>query len=110
MRKPTFRRQFRAHAPVSEGELRVNELGLRAAPEGARPRRVTTARDDKILASRFWRRSFGERRCIVAASPFCEPNGDVKPATWHWFGLRGQDERPLFAFPGIWRRHHGPVK
>jgi putative SOS response-associated peptidase YedK len=47
----------------------------------------------------------------VPASSFCEPNGDVKPATWHWFALRdGQDARPLFAFPGIWRRYKGPVK
>ncbi len=74
------------------------------------PRRVTNVRDDKILASRFWCSSFEERRCLVPASSFCEPNGDVKPATWHWFGLRGCDERPLFAFPGIWRRYQGPLK
>ena len=24
--------------------------------------------------------------------------------------LRGGDERPMFAFPGIWRRYQGPVK
>src|SRR5262249_17819679 len=41
---------------------------------------------------------------------FCEPNGDVKPATWHWFALRGSDDRPMFAFPGIWRRYQGPIK
>jgi putative SOS response-associated peptidase YedK len=41
------------------------------------------------------------RRCLVPASSFCEPNGDVKPATWHWFSLN--------AFPGIWRRYKGPV-
>ena len=46
----------------------------------------------------------------MPASSFCEPNGDVKPATWHWFALRGEGERPLFAFPGIWRRYQGPVK
>jgi putative SOS response-associated peptidase YedK len=74
------------------------------------PRRVTNVRDDKITESRFWRGSFEERRCLVPASSFCEPNGDVKPATWHWFGLRGSDERPLFAFPGIWRRYQGPLK
>jgi len=74
------------------------------------PRRVTNVRDDKILESRFWRGSFEERRCLVPASSFCEPNGDVKPSTWHWFGLRGGGERPLFAFPGIWRRYQGPVR
>jgi putative SOS response-associated peptidase YedK len=27
-----------------------------------------------------------------------------------WFAIRGADERPLFAFPGIWRRYQGPLK
>jgi putative SOS response-associated peptidase YedK len=73
------------------------------------PRPVTNVRDDTILTSRFWRSSFEERRCLVPASSFCEPNGDVKPATWHWFALKG-GERPLFAFPGIWRHYKGPMK
>ena len=67
-------------------------------------------RDDKILESRFWRSSLEERRCLVPATSFCEPNGDVKPASWHWFALRGRDERPIFAFPGIWRRYQWPVR
>ena len=46
----------------------------------------------------------------MPASSFCEPNGDVKPATWHWFSITGTEPRPLFAFPGIWRRCIGPVK
>src|SRR5262245_50032365 len=33
-----------------------------------------------------------------------------KPATWHWFGLKGDEPRPLFAFAGLWRRWRGPVK
>jgi putative SOS response-associated peptidase YedK len=74
------------------------------------PRRVTNVRDDKIMESRFWRGSFEERRCLVPATSFCEPNGDVKPATWHWFALQGNDVRPMFAFPGIWRRHQGFIK
>jgi putative SOS response-associated peptidase YedK len=71
---------------------------------------VTKVRDDTMLSSKFWRTSFEERRCLVPASSFCEPNGDVKPSTWHWFALQGEDERPLFAFPGIWRRYNGPVR
>jgi putative SOS response-associated peptidase YedK len=39
--------------------------------------------DDTILKSSFWKSSFEQRRCLVPASSFCEPNGDVKPATWH---------------------------
>jgi putative SOS response-associated peptidase YedK len=47
----------------------------------------------------------------VPASSFCEPNGDVKPASWNWFALADPEEpRPLFAFAGIWRRHQGPIK
>jgi putative SOS response-associated peptidase YedK len=34
----------------------------------------------------------------------------VKPATWHWFAIKGDDPRPMFAFPGLWRRYIGPVK
>ena len=49
-------------------------------------------------------------RCPVPASSFCEPNGDVKPATWHWLAIAGDDPRPLFAFAGIWRRYTGPIK
>jgi putative SOS response-associated peptidase YedK len=93
-----------------EREVVLMSWGFVLLQNGRAPRRVTNVRDDKILESRFWRGSFEERRCLVPASSFCEPNGDVKPATWHWFGLLGQDDRPLFAFPGIWRRYQGPIK
>ena len=35
---------------------------------------------------------------------------DVKPVTWNWFALRGDDPRPLFSFAGVWRRHRGPIE
>lgn len=76
---------------------------------GKVPRRVTNVRDDKILTSRFWRLSFEARRCLVPASSYCEPDSG-KPAKWHWFAINGQDDRELFAFPGIWERWKGPVK
>lgn len=38
-------------------------------------------RDDTILKSPFWRDSFEQRRCLVPVTAFCEPNGDIKPAT-----------------------------
>jgi putative SOS response-associated peptidase YedK len=84
--------------------------GFMLLQNGRAPRPVTNVRDDTILKSSFWKASFQERRCLVPASSFCEPNGDVKPATWHWFSLKGSDARPLFAFPGIWRRYKGPAK
>ena len=77
---------------------------------GRAPKRVPNVRDDTILKSKFWRGSFEERRCLVPATSFCEPNGDVKPATWHWFAINGSEPRPIFAFPGIWRRYQGPVR
>ena len=77
--------------------------------QGRAPRRVTNVRDDKILASPFWRTSFEQRRCLVPASSYCEPKGE-KPATWHWFALHGDEHRPLFAFPGVWTRYRGPLK
>jgi putative SOS response-associated peptidase YedK len=77
---------------------------------GRAPRPITNVRDDKILTSSFWKSSFEERPCLVPASSFCEPNGDVNPATWHWFSIKGAEARPLFAFPGIWRRYKGSLK
>jgi putative SOS response-associated peptidase YedK len=97
-------------AEDGEREIVTMSWGFMLVQNGRAPRPVTNVRDDKILASRFWRSSFEERRCLVPATSFCEPNGDVKPATWHWFSLKGTDPRPLFAFPGIWRKYNGPVK
>lgn len=70
---------------------------------------VTNVRDDKILSSRFWKPSFEQCRCLVPASSYCEPDTG-KPARRHWFAVNGDEERRLFAFPGIWQRWKGPVK
>jgi putative SOS response-associated peptidase YedK len=93
-----------------EREIVTMNWGFMLLQNGRAPRPITNVRDDKILTSSFWKASFEERRCLVPASSFCEPNGEVKPATWHWFSLKGREPRPLFAFPGIWRRYRGPVK
>jgi putative SOS response-associated peptidase YedK len=93
-----------------EREMVLMSWGFMRLEKGRAPRPVTNVRDDQIRTNPFWRDTFQKRRCLVPASSFCEPNGDVKPATWHWFALKGQDERPLFAFPGIWSRYQGPVK
>src|SRR5215831_13371355 len=75
-------------------ELVVMSWGFMLLQNGRAPRAVTNVRDDKILSSRFWQPSFKERRCLIPASSFCEPNGEVKPATWHWFSLKGSEPRP----------------
>jgi putative SOS response-associated peptidase YedK len=97
-------------APDGEREIIMMSWGFMLVQSRRAPRPVTNVRDDKILTSRFWKSSFEERRCLVPATSFCEPNGDVKPATWHWFSLKGSEARPLFAFPGIWRKYQGPMK
>ena len=76
--------------------------------DGYAPKRVTNTRDDKAY-TKFWRDSFEKRRCLVPATAFCEPD-EGKPANWHWFALKGDDERTLFAFPGIYRQWKGPIK
>jgi putative SOS response-associated peptidase YedK len=102
-------------APVvrsaQDGERELVELswGFVLPQPGKSPRRVTNARDDK-MQSAFWRDSVRKRRCLIPASSFCEPNSDVKPATWNWFALSGEDPRPLFAFAGLWRVWQGPIK
>ncbi|GAA6189870.1 SOS response-associated peptidase [Litorivita sp. NS0012-18] len=75
------------------------------------PRAVNNARDDKLQTSPFWRESFQSRRCLVPASSFCEAKGR-NPATYYWFGLTSEepDERPPFAFAGIWRHWKGNIK
>jgi putative SOS response-associated peptidase YedK len=98
------------YAPDGERELVAMSWGFFRLEKGRAPKPVTNVRDDQIQTNPFWRDSFRQRRCLVPAGAFCEPNGDVKPATWHWFAIRGDGERPLFAFPGIWRQYKGPVK
>ena len=102
-------------APVvrmsEDGERELVNLswGFVLQQKGKAPRRVTNTRDDKAKSSPFWRESFNQRRCLVPVSCFAEPK-EVTPATWHWFALRGNEARPLFAFAGLWRHHSGPIK
>jgi putative SOS response-associated peptidase YedK len=70
------------------------------------PKAVNNARDDKIRTSRFWQKSFEERRCLIPATSFCEAKGH-NPATYIWFGLVGEEQRPPFALAGIWRSYRG---
>jgi putative SOS response-associated peptidase YedK len=108
-------------AADGERELVPATWGYPLIQRGLAPKPVTNVRDDTVLTSPFWRPSFEARRCLVPASSYCEPD-DQKPAGWHWFALRhqpdnqndhqsdGQNDRPMFAFPGIWKRYKGPMK
>jgi putative SOS response-associated peptidase YedK len=73
------------------------------------PKAVNNARDDKVRSSSFWRSSFEERRCLIPASSFCEAKG-LKPATYYWFALKGDEDRPPFAFAGMWRGFRGQYR
>ena len=95
--------------PDNERELLTMSWGFVLPQAGKAPRRVTNVRDDTARKSSFWRESFETRRCLVPATSFAEPR-EVTPATWHWFALKGDEPRPLFAFAGIWRRWNGPIK
>jgi putative SOS response-associated peptidase YedK len=96
--------------PTADGEreLVIMSWGFVLPQPGKAPRRVTNMRDDKVSTG-FWRDSFETRRCLVPATSFAEPR-EVKPATWHWFALKGAEARPAFAFAGVWRRWRGPIK
>lgn len=95
-------------AEDGERELVHMTWGFPLLRKGYAPKPVTNVRDDK-LDSPFWRPSMEARRCLVPASSYCEPDNN-SPAGWHWFALLPPEERPLFAFPGIWRRYVGPMK
>ena len=77
------------------------------ATESKSAKRVTNAREDTVLESRFWRSSFEDRRCLVPVTSFSEPKGK-KPAIWHWFAL--DETREPFAFAGLWRHWRGRLK
>ena len=97
------------NASDGERELVNQSWGFVFLMDGKAPKRVTNVRDDKIRSSSFWKGSFEERRCLVPASSFSETKG-LKPAVRHWFALKGDEPRPLFAFAGIWRNYKGAFK
>ena len=74
--------------------------GFPQPPAGGRP--VTNIRN---LNSNFWRSWLAPaQRCIVPATSFCEYT-DTHPKIAHWFAL--SQDRPLFAFAGLWRPWRG---
>jgi putative SOS response-associated peptidase YedK len=77
-------------AADGDRELVNMNWGFVLPQPGKAPRRVTNVRDDKAMTG-FWRESLEKRRSLVPASAFCEPDGHVKPATWNWFALKGEE-------------------
>ena len=80
-----------------ERELTMMRWGMPPPPHlGNRP--VTNVRNLKSSYWRTWLKP--EWRCLVPATSFCEYT-DSQPKVPHWFAL--SEDRPLFAFAGIWR-------
>lgn len=93
-----------------ERELEMMRWGFVRLPKGKAPGRVTNVRNDTVLSNRFWTPSFRERRCLVPFTSYAEPLG-LKPSLWWWHTLEDtDDDRPLGAFPGIWKDYEGPIK
>jgi putative SOS response-associated peptidase YedK len=85
-----------------ERELVMARWGMPGPPQfGGAP--ITNIRNAK---SPHWRGWLGPAsRCVVPATSFCE-YADTKPRkTPKWFALN--DDRPLFAFAGLWTRWRG---
>jgi putative SOS response-associated peptidase YedK len=85
-----------------ERELVMARWGMPGPPQyGGAP--VTNIRN---LDSPHWRGWLGRRnRCLVPATSFCE-YADTKPRkTPIWFAL--DEDRPLFAFAGLWTAWRG---
>lgn len=59
---------------------------------------VTNARDDK-LSSFTWRFSVAERRCLIPAVAYYEPDG---PVGGKWEVRFTLSDQPMFFFAGIW--------
>ena len=76
-------------------------------PPNVGSRLVTNIRNTR---SPFWRNWLQpEFRCLVPASSFCEWT-DFSPKTPHWFALKRDEPRPVFAFAGVWRAWRGERK
>jgi putative SOS response-associated peptidase YedK len=75
--------------------------------KGPIDRGVTNIRNIDSPHWRAWMKP--ENRCLVPVTRFCEPTDTADPVTgkkvWTWFAIN--DERPLFAFAGIWCIWHG---
>jgi putative SOS response-associated peptidase YedK len=85
-------------------ELTSMRWGFPPPPNlGTQP--VTNVRNTKSPYWRGWLKP--EWRCLVPATSFCEWT-DSRPKVTHWFALN--EERPPFAFAGIWRPWTGTRK
>jgi putative SOS response-associated peptidase YedK len=88
-----------------ERAMEMMRWGFPPPPKLGGTRPVTNVRNTTSSYWRPWLKP--EFRCLVPATSFCEYT-DSQPRVPHWFAL--SDERPLFAFAGIWRPWTGERK
>jgi hypothetical protein len=69
--------------------------GLMRLEERKAPGLVTKTRDDQIHTNAFWLESFHESHAWYQRRP------SANPTATYSLDLKGEDERPLFAFPGM---------
>jgi putative SOS response-associated peptidase YedK len=90
----------------NERDLTMMRWGMPPPPKFGGPP-VTNIRNTSSSHWRGWLRS--ENRCLVPANSFSEYFPEPNPATGKkdvvWFALN--DDRPLFAFAGIWTEYLG---
>jgi putative SOS response-associated peptidase YedK len=90
-----------------ERELSMMHWGFILPQRDKAPKVVNNTRDDKATSSGFWKSSFEERRCLIPASSFAEYHPNNRDENGHktvvWFAMKGDEQRPPFAFAGIWR-------
>jgi putative SOS response-associated peptidase YedK len=89
-----------------ERELTMMRWGMPPPPRTGGPP-VTNIRNTSSPHWRGWLKP--ENRCLVPANSFAEyapePNPETKKKDVVWFALN--DDRPLFAFAGIWTEFRG---
>ena len=90
----------------AEREMVMMRWGMPPPPRAGGPP-VTNIRNTSSPHWRGWLRP--ENRCLVPANSFAEyapePNPETKKKDVVWFAL--SDDRPLFAFGGIWTEFKG---
>jgi putative SOS response-associated peptidase YedK len=84
-------------------ELVMARWGMPSPPQivDSIDRGVTNIRNTSAPYWRGWLKP--ENRCLVPATSFCEYTKTPKVPTWFALG----EDRPLFAFAGIWCRWNG---
>lgn len=103
-----------------EPELAMLRWGMPTPPEKLKSEVDIGVTNVRNLKSSHWRPWFDvQHRCIVPATSFSEYGEIRDPKTGklpiHWFALN--EDKPLFAFPGIWtswkgvrKKKEGPVE